>query len=179
MLNPRLTALIAIIVGAALSRLIPHPPNATSLTAVALFAGAYVSDKRLAFVVPLAALFLSDAALGFYQHMEVVYATFALIVCIGMALKKRRTPLRIGGAALISSTVFFLITNFGVWAFGDLYPRTLAGLAECYVLALPFFQHTVVGDLFYTAILFGGFVLLERRISALHEPRWRAASLSE
>jgi hypothetical protein len=155
---------------AALSRLIPHLPNMSSVTAVALFGGAYFSDKRLAFLVPLTALFLSDLILGFYHHMEIVYGTFILIVCIGLWLQKHRSPLSIAGAALASSALFFLLTNLGVWAFDSLYPRTLNGLIACYVAAIPFFRNTLQGDLLYTFILFGGFALLERRFFILREP---------
>jgi hypothetical protein len=169
MFGPRLAALISIILAAALSRLIPHPPNMSSVTAVALFAGAYFSDKRLAFLVPLTALFLSDLVLGFYGHMEVQYLSFALIVCIGLWLRENRSVLRIAAAALASSVLFFVLTNFGVWAFGSLYPRTLDGLIACYVAAIPFFRNTFQGDMLYTAILFGGFALLERRYSVLRE----------
>jgi hypothetical protein len=169
MTKPRLIVLVCMILAAAASRLIPHPPNLASITAVALFGGAYLSDKRLAFLVPLAALFLSDLILGLYSHMEIVYGSFALVVCIGLLLRKRRTPLRIAGAALSSSILFFVITNFGVWAFGSLYPKTIEGLVACYVAAIPFFQNTLAGDALYTAALFGGFALAERWIPALRE----------
>src|SRR6266566_178639 len=112
MLKPRLMVLLAMVLAAAASRLIPHPPNWTSITAVALFGGAYFSDKRLAFLVPLAALFLSDLILGFYSHMEVVYLSFVLIVCVGLWLQKRRSAFHIAGAALVGSVLFFLLTNF-------------------------------------------------------------------
>jgi hypothetical protein len=157
------------ILAAAASRLIPHPPNMASITAVALFGGAYLSDKRLAFLVPLAALFLSDLILGLYAHMEIVYGSFALVVCIGLLLRRKRTTVRVAGAALLSSILFFVITNFGVWAFGSLYPKTTAGLVACYVAAVPFFQNTLAGDALYTAVLFGGFALAERRVPALRE----------
>src|SRR5437764_4391823 len=175
MLRTRLAALTAIILAAALSRLIPHPPNMTSVTAVALFGGAYFPDRRLAFLVPLAALFLSDLVLGFYHHMEIVYASFALIVCIGLWLQKNRSALHIAGAALASSVLFFVLTNFGVWAFGSLYPMTLDGLIACYVAAIPFFRNMLLGDVLYTVLLFGGFALLERRFSMLHESSIRSA----
>jgi hypothetical protein len=178
MIRPRLAALISIVLAAALSRLIPHPPNMTSLTAVALFGGAYFSDRRLAFLVPLAALFLSDLVLGFYGHMEVVYSSFALIVCIGLWLGKDRSVLRIAVAALTSSVLFFVLTNFGVWAFGSLYPRTLDGLVTCYVAAIPFFRNTFQGDMLYTFILFGGFAMLERRFSVLRESSVRSGMSS-
>jgi hypothetical protein len=170
MSKPRITVLVCMIIAAAASRLIPHPPNMASIAAVALFGGAYLSNKWLAFLVPLAALFLSDLVLGLYGHMEIVYGSFALVVCIGLLLRKRRTPLRIAGAALASSTLFFVITNFGVWAFGSLYPKTAAGLVTCYVAAIPFFQNTLVGDALYTTVLFGGFAFAERLFPALREP---------
>jgi hypothetical protein len=178
MLKPRLIVLITIILIAAASRLIPHPPNLTSITAVALFGGAYFPDRRLAFLVPLAALFLSDLILGFYTHMEVVYSSFALIVCVGLWLQKRRTTIYIVGAALASSILFFLLTNFGVWTLESLYPKTMAGLLACYVAAIPFFQNTLQGDLFFTAVLFGGFTLLERSFPKIREPRMTTAALS-
>jgi hypothetical protein len=178
MVQPRLMVLITIVLAAAASRLIPHPPNLTSITAVALFGGAYFSDRRLAFLVPLAALFLSDLILGFYAHMEVVYLSFALIVCVGLWLQKRRSTIYIVGAALASSILFFLLTNFGVWALESLYPKTMAGLLACYVTAIPFFQNTLQGDLFFTAVLFGGFTILERSFPKLCEPRTTTAALS-
>src|SRR6266851_2788791 len=120
MLSPRLTTLVMMIAAAAATRLIPHPPNLTSVTALALFGGAYFSNRGLAFVVPLMALLISDFVLGLYQHMEVPYLSFALIVCIGFQLQQRRTAARIAGAALLSALVFFIVTNFGVWAFDSL-----------------------------------------------------------
>ena len=177
MLKPRLLIVAAIIVAAALSRLIPHPPNMASVAAVALFGGAYIQDRRLAFLIPLGALFLGDLVLGFYDlpEMVIVYDSFALIVCIGLWLKQRRSVLRIGGAAIASSVLFFMLTNFGAWALTDIYPKTLGGLIACYIAAIPFFQNTLQGDLLYTVVLFGGFALLERRFSLLREPSIVAA----
>src|SRR5712691_4343365 len=109
MSKPRFVVLACMILAAAASRLIPHPPNIASITAVALFGGAYISDKRLAFLIPIAALFISDLVLGLYGHMEVVYGSFVLVVCIGLVLRRRRTPLAIGGAALAGSVLFFVI----------------------------------------------------------------------
>ena len=170
MLKPRLLVLLSMVFAAAMSRLIPHPPNMTSIAAVALFGGAYFSDKRLAFAVPLAALFLSDLVLGLYRHMEVVYLSFALVVLIGAGLQRHRTAPFVAGAAVSSSALFFTITNFGVWVFEPLYPKTIAGLIECYVAAIPFFWKTLTGDLLYTFVLFGGFALLEKQFSSLREP---------
>jgi hypothetical protein len=170
MLNPRFFALITLILAAAATRLLPHPPNMTSLSAVALFGGAYFADRRLAFLVPLGALFLSDLILGFYGHMEVVYLAFLLVVCIGLWLQKHRSVLTIAGASIASSVVFFLVTNFVWFHIGDTpYPLNFQGMIESYVAALPFFRNTVLGDLLYTGLLFGGFALLERRFDSLKE----------
>jgi len=166
-MNPRILALLAAIVAAAALRLVPHPPNFTPIGAMALFSGAYLGRRGLAFVAPLGALLLSDLVLGFYHGMVTVYATVALITVIGSAALSRVSPIRVGAAALASSVLFFVITNFGMWLFSGFYPLTTAGLAACYVAAIPFFQNTVAGDLFYSALLFGGFALLERAVPRL------------
>jgi hypothetical protein len=170
MIKPRLFVIVSMIAAAVASRLVPHPWNLTSVAAVALFAGAYLEDRRLAFAIPLAALFLSDLVLGFYQGLPVVYFSFALIVGLGLWLRTRRGPLMIAGATLAGSVLFFILTNLGVWAFGPLYPHSAAGLAACFTAALPFFRGTLAGDAFYSLILFCGFALLERRVPALRHP---------
>jgi hypothetical protein len=163
-------AIAAMVAMAAASRLLPHPPNFTPLAAMALLGGAYLPDKRVAFAVPLAALFLSDLVLGLHAGMWAVYGSFMLVVCLGFTLRRSRKPLRIGAAALASSVLFFALTNLAVWAFGSMYPKTAAGLAACYAAAIPFFRNTLAGDLFYTALLFGGFALAQRGWPALREP---------
>jgi hypothetical protein len=167
--HARLAALFSAIVAAAALRLVPHPPNFSPIDAMALFSGAYLGRRWVAFAAPLSALLLSDLVIGFYHGMATVYATVALVVAIGWSLSSRRSPLRIAGAAVAGSVTFFLITNFGMWLFSGFYPLTSAGLAACYVAAIPFFQNTVAGDLFYGALLFGGFALAERML-----PRLRA-----
>lgn len=167
--HARLTTLLAAIAAAAALRLLPHPPNFSPIDAMALFSGAYVGRRALAFAAPIAALLLSDLFLGFYAGMNFVYASVALIVLIGWWVSKRKTVLGIGAGALAGAASFFVITNFGMWLFSGFYPLTPAGLAACYVAAIPFFQNTVAGDLFYSALLFGGFALAEHFV-----PRLRA-----
>ena len=163
----RLIALLSAILAAAALRLVPHPPNFTPIGAMALFSGAYLGKRGLAFVAPLAALLLSDLVLGFYHGMATVYFSVALIVAVGWLAISKVTPLRVGAAAIVSSVLFFVITNLGMWLFSGFYPHTLGGLAACYVAAIPFFQNTLAGDLFYTALLFGGFAVAERLIPQL------------
>jgi hypothetical protein len=165
--HARLISLLSAIVAAAALRLVPHPPNFTPIGAMALFSGAYLGRRGLAFAAPLGALLLSDLVLGFYPGMWVQYLAVGLVVLIAWAALKRVSVLRIGGAGLASSVVFFIVTNFGTWALSGIYPLTVSGLMACYVAAIPFFQNTLAGDLFYSALLFGGFALVERAVPAL------------
>lgn len=165
----RFIVLVAMILAAAVSRLIPHPPNFTPIAAMALFGGATFASKRMAFLVPLAGMALSDLVLGFYSITPIVYGSFALIVCLGFWLRQRKSPTRTAFAAIASALLFFIVTNFGVWAIGDLYPKTWTGLADCYVAAIPFFRNTLVSGLFYSAALFGSLTLAEKRFVRLRE----------
>ena len=167
----RLIALLLAIFAAAAMRLLPHPPNFSPIAAMALFSGAYLPKRALAFLAPIAALLLSDLFLGFYPEVIFVYFSVAATVLIGWAVSKRKTALTIAGAALASSVLFYLVTNFGVWLVMDYYPKTIAGLAACYVAAIPFFQNTLVGDLFFAALLFGGFAMAEHLVPALRQPQ--------
>jgi hypothetical protein len=165
--HSRLLALLSAIVAAAALRLVSHPPNFSPIDAMALFSGAYLGRRALAFAAPIGALFLSDLVLGFYHGMATVYFSVALIVLLGSAAVRRISALRVGSAAIASSILFFVITNFGMWLFSGFYPRTWAGLEACYVAAIPFFQNTVAADLFYATLLFGGFKVLELLIPRL------------
>jgi hypothetical protein len=167
--RPRLKILIGMILTAAISRLLPHPPNLTPMAAVALFGGTTLADKRAAFLIPLMALFLTDIWFGFSVLTPVVYGSFALIVCLGSWLRRRRSAGRIAAASLIGAVLFFVLTNLGVWALTSLYPKTVGGLSACYVAALPFFGNTLAGDLLYSGLLFGGLALAERRWPTLAE----------
>lgn len=169
MLKPRFLTLVGMILAAAMTRLLPHPPNFAAIGATALFGGVQLESKPAAFAVPLVAMILSDVLLGFGFHpvLPFVYGSFALIVCVGRLVRRRRSPLTIGGAALTGSVLFFVVTNLGVWLEGDLYPRTLSGLVTCYVAALPFFGNTLAGDAVYTVLLFGGFALAQKHFPVL------------
>ena len=169
--KPRLALLIGMILVATAMRLIPHPPNFTPLTSMALFGSACFTDKRLAFLVPLMGLFLSDLVIGFYALMPVVYGCFALTVCLGFWLRNQRNTSRIIGASIVGAVLFFILTNLGVWAFDTLYPKTIDGLVDCYVLAIPFFGNTLLSSLLYSAVLFGGLAFAERRLSNVREYR--------
>ena len=161
--QPRFLFLAGMILAAAASRLIPHPPNFSPIAALALFSGAQFADKRLAFFVPLAAMFLSDLIIGLHSLIPVIYSSFALIVCLGFWVQRNQNLWRICGAAFLGALLFFVTTNFGVWVMDSYYPKTGAGLAECFIAAIPFFWNTLASDLIYTVVLFGGLRAAEWR----------------
>jgi len=163
-----LLALALIAIAAAL-RMAPHPWNFTPVGAMALFSGAVLKDRRLAFIFPLVALFAGDVFIGFHKLMPIVYASFLINVAIGLWLRDRRTVARISLATLLGSTQFFLVTNFAVWWLLHSYTKTASGLAACYLAGLPFFWNTLAGDAFYATLLFGGFALAERLFPALRQ----------
>lgn len=148
---------------ATIARLIPHPANFTPIAALALFGGASFESKRAAFLVPLVALLLSDLVLGFYAITPIVYGSFALITCLGFWLRRRQNLGLLAAATVAGAVLFFVLTNLGVWLFDTLYPKTLAGLADCYIAAIPFFWNTLLSDVLYSALLFGGLALAEKR----------------
>ncbi|WP_337873220.1 DUF6580 family putative transport protein [Ignavibacterium sp.] len=170
-ITPRFWFLTFLVFVAAAIRLIPHPPNFAPIAAMALFGGAYFNKKSLAFAVPLAAMFLTDAIIGFHSSMWIVYVSFAVIVLIGMVLLKKVSVKNVIAASVTASLSFFIITNFGVWAFGTMYPKNITGLIECYIAAIPFIQNTLIGDLFYSGIMFGIYEFIKSKIPVLSEAK--------
>ena len=165
----RFTTLSLMVIAAAASRLLPHPYNFTPIAAVALFSGAEFERKKLAFLVPFAALLLSDAIIGFYSAMEmmVTYLGFAAVVCIGFTIRGRDNALNAGFATLAGAVTFFLITNCAFFINPGLYPQNMNGLVQGYTAGLPFFRNTLTSDIFYSTLLFGGFALAQKRFAGL------------
>jgi hypothetical protein len=152
---------VLIVIFAAVLRLLPHPANVAPIAGMALFGGTYI-NRGFALLAPLIALFISDIFLGFHKTIPFVYGSFLLTGLLGLWLRKHKNFGNIVLVTLASSLLFFLITNFGVWLVGGIYPHTLEGLVRCYSLAIPFFRNTLLGDMFYTGALFGGFELSRR-----------------
>jgi hypothetical protein len=157
------------VVLAAVLRVAPHPWNFTPIGAMAIFSGALVQDRRVAFLFPLMALFAADLVVGLHKLIPVVYASFLINVLIGRFLEDNRSVAQIGGATFLAALQFFVVTNFGVWAFLGSFPHTGAGLLACYINGLPLFWNTLAGDGLYAALLFGGFALAERTFPALRQ----------
>ncbi len=179
-INIRFGVLVLIVLLAAFSRLIPHPPNFAPIGAMSLFGAAYFSRKYLAFVVPIVAMWLSDLLLNnviygqyfdhfvwFYNGFYWTYAAFIFIGLIGFGLLKKVRPVNLLIASLSASVVFFLVSNFGVWASGTMYPNTFSGLMSCYAAGLPFFKNTIMGDLAYSGALFGIFEVIQYKVPVL------------
>lgn len=173
--------IIFFIIAAISLRLIPHIPNFAPITAIALFGGAYLG-KRAAIILPLIIMVISDYLLLywtgtgfnfqklispqslFHSTTFFVWGSFFISSLIGIYLSKRKSPANVFGASLIASVQFFIITNFGVWATSSMYAHNLAGLIQSYIMGLPFFRATLLGDIFYTGTFFGSFELVKLTI---------------
>ena len=166
-ITPGFLILTGMIFIAAFVRLIPHPPNFAPVAAMALFGGAYFTKRWVAFLIPLAAMFITDLILGFHSAMWAVYLSFILIVVIGMLLIKQKKISNIFLASVSASVLFFAITNFAVWVSGIYYPKGLSGLAASYTAAIPFFHYTLLGDIFFVALMFGSFELAKAKYPQL------------
>ncbi len=179
-INLRTSVIALVILLAAFSRLIPHPANFAPIGAMALFGAAHFSKRYLAFLVPIISMWLSDLFLNnvvyahyfdhfvwFYPGFYWTYSAFTVIGLVGFSLLKKTKPKYIVAASLAASILFFLISNFGVWASGMLYPKNIGGLLLCYTTALPFFRNTILGDLVYCSVLFGVFEFAQIKFPVL------------
>jgi hypothetical protein len=166
----------ALIALAALTRLLPHPNNFTPIGSIALFGAAYFNRQWLMLLAPFAALFFSDLFLNNVIYRDLygnqftlitswwIYAAFAMVMLAGFGLlSKQVTGLSVFVASLSASAIFFLVTNFSVWAESGIYPKTAAGLAACYTAGIPFLGNTVLGDLFFSVSMFGVYEWLKRK----------------
>lgn len=146
-------------------RFLPHPANVAPIAALALFSGVYL-PRRYAALIPLGAMIVSDAFIGFHNLIAFTWGSFLLVGAIGLLVRKRKSAAAVILGSLAGSVLFYLVTNWAVWAFTPLYDKTLAGLGASYVAAIPFFRNTLLGDLFYSGALFGlyeGLTVLVRR----------------
>jgi hypothetical protein len=160
-----IVTILTLVLIAGVSRLIPHPWNFTAIGAMALFSGVRMPNRGLAFIAPLLTLLWTDSLLGFHSTGIFVYAAVALITIIGFFIAEKKT--QIVGASIAGSILFFALTNFGVWLTQSLYPKNIPGLVECFTMAIPFFGNQLVGDLFYTGLMFGIYSLLKAFVPSL------------
>ncbi|GAB3901620.1 hypothetical protein GCM10028803_26610 [Larkinella knui] len=177
LIHIRTVSLAAIILVTALSRLLPHPYNFTPIAGLALFGAATFDRKWLGLLIPLTAMLLSDLFIGFHSGMGAVYGSFTLIWALGLVMLRKITVGRVAAASLLSSTLFFLVTNFAVWYGSIFYPQTPQGLLASYAAGLAFyngqsfFLNAVLGDLTFSTVLFGAYYLLQRQFPVLKMAR--------
>jgi hypothetical protein len=155
--NKKILFITLFIIVAALMRLIPHPPNFVPITAIAIFAGVKFNNIKIAYAIPISIMLISDLFIGFYSISLFVYLAFILIITYSSFIKKYSIK-----NIILSSVIFFIITNFGVWLMGG-YPKSIEGLVLCYTMAIPFFTNSIIADLFFSAILYYGFEQIEKR----------------
>lgn len=161
----KLYSLIGAILIAAAARILPHPPNVAPIAGLALFSGALI-NKKWGFVLPLGAMLISDLIIGLHPFIIWVYGSFYLIFLLGRYLQSFSFK-NLALITLLSSTLFYVVTNFGVWAMFDMYPKTLSGLLDCYVQAIPFFRNTLIGDFIFSFGFFYGYKLISRIFTAV------------
>ena len=138
-----------------ISRFIIHVPNFTPVVSMALFSGA-TFPKRYATIVPLALMIISDIFIGFHSTILFTWSSIAVISLFGMFLRRNSSWAGILGVNLWSAIFFFTVTNFGTWLWEpNLYPHTMEGLKQCFIMAIPFFRSTLISTLLYSAVLFG------------------------
>ena len=165
---------ISLILFASFTRIIPHMPNFTPIGAMALFGGAYLKNKNHAFLIPIISLWISDIIINnfilsyyndftwFYPGFLWQYGSFFIMILIGFFFLKKISFKNVFITSLCSSLLFFVITNFGVWISGSMYPLSLEGLLICFLAALPFYKGTLLGFIFYSSFLFGVYESLKK-----------------
>jgi len=172
---------VLLILFAAFSRLMPHPENFAPVAAAAIFAGLFM-NKKYAIIIPIAATVLSDIFIGFYPYVIWVYGTYAVIAVLGLLMQSRvqksagiKKAGYIYGTTIIASIIFFLVTNFGVWASGLFYEMSLSGLMQSYIAAIPFFRTSLLADVVYITLMTGVYMLVTRmsQVPAVQENKIR------
>lgn len=179
-INFRFGALSLMILVAALSRLLPHPPNFAPIGAMALFGAAYFSKRYLALLVPIVSMWISDLVInniiyaqyfdGFvfaYPGFYWTYISFIIIGGFGFLFLKKLSLISLLFSSTMAAFIFYIVSNFGVWFSGTMYPKTTEGLSACYIAGIPFLKNTLAGNLFYTALMFGLFELVQYKFPLL------------
>ena len=165
-MNIKVILICAIIFLVSLTRIFPHPPNFTPILALAIFGGAYLPNRITAISLPIISMFISDLIIGFHSQIFTVYATIILLSILGHLMKTKNFK-NFAITGFTGSLIFFIITNFSVWLGGSLYPLTIDGIIQCYIMAIPFFHNTLISTMLFLTILFFGYTFAEKKISNL------------
>ena len=165
-MNIKILLIASIIFLVSLTRLVPHLPNFTPILALAIFGGAFLTNKRTALCVPIIAMFLSDLIIGFHSQIYAVYLSIIALSLLGNMIEKKNI-INLGIVGVSGSLFFFIVTNFSVWLTDGLYPLNVTGLMQCYIMAIPFFQNTLISTLLFLSILFFGYTFIEKKFKVL------------
>ena len=165
-MNIKVILICAIIFLVSLTRIFPHPPNFTPILALAIFGGAYLPNRITAISLPIISMFISDLIIGFHSQIFSIYATIILLSILGHLMKTKNFK-NFAITGFTGSLIFFIITNFSVWLGGSLYPLTIDGIIQCYIMAIPFFHNTLISTMLFLTILFFGYTFAEKKISNL------------
>ena len=158
--NEIITVSIMVAIAAA-TRFLPHPPNFTAIGGMALFGAATLTNKKLAFLVPIMAMFISDLFIPNGFDLS-VYTAFIAIAAIGLLISNKKGPMPVIVGSISASVIFFAISNFGVWASQAMYTKNAIGLISCFEAAIPFFPNTLAGDLFFSSLLFSSYAIIKK-----------------
>jgi hypothetical protein len=186
-INLRFSLLTALILLCAFSRIIPHIPNFSPLGAIGLFGAAHFSKKWQAFLIPIAATWLSDLFINnviyaqyypkftwFYEGFYWQYGSYLIITLTGLGILNKINIPKVLTGTLASTAIFFLVSNFGCWIGSTTYPQNFGGLITCYAAGIPFLKGTLLGDLFYSGVLFGTFALAQYKFPVLRLANFEA-----
>ena len=165
-MNIKILLIISVIFLVSLTRIFPHPPNFTPILALAIFGGAYLPNRITAISLPIISMFISDLIIGFHSQIFSIYATIILLSILGHLMKTKNFK-NFAITGFTGSLNFFIITNFSVWLGGSLYPLTIDGIIQCYIMAIPFFHNTLISTILFLTILFFGYSFAEKKISNL------------
>ncbi len=159
-----ITAVLLVLIGVA-GRILPHVWNFTPIIAISLFSALYLG-RKYAIAIPLTAMIVSDIFIGFYNPMIMisVYGSFAFIGAFAFLFKGNKKTERVIFLSLLSSTLFFIITNFAVWMFSGMYSLTFSGLIQSYLMGVPFYRNALLGDLFYTGVIFISYAVIQNMV---------------
>ena len=162
--NKYILVFLLIIVTSFSNVLLSNIPNFSPVASVALFSGFHLSNKKIALLIPVICMLISDYFIGFHSLMWAVYLSFSATVIIGFLMKKANGKL-IFLNSVLSAVLFFIITNFAVWAMGSFYSKDFTGLITCFTMGIPFFKYTLLSSIIFSSILFGGYVLFNQFVN--------------
>ena len=164
--NKQFGVIALLILLATLSRLIEHPLNFVPISAIILFGTAHFKEKWQVFLIPLFATLISDILISGWYFNIWIYTSYFLILLFGVKLYSKEISIsNMLGGTVGASLIFFIISNFGAWL--SMYPFNFDGLLSCYINAIPFYHNTLGSNLFYAAILFGSYDILQTKFTVL------------